>query len=293
MQRVRALGYVCIEASDLDAWETFGTDVLGLQAERDGTASPLRFRMDEYRSRIIVYPGSRDDVSCLAWEVADEAALDAMAVQIAESGTEVMRGSEAEAAERGVTGLIRFADPSGIPSEVYWGAEIAFERPFTSPRPISGFVTGDQGLGHVVIAVDDHDASLAFYRDVLGFRVSDHMRGGPRPGTMSFLHCNPRHHTVAFFAAERPKRLLHIMLQAGSLDDVGATYSLCEQREVPLATSMGRHTNDHMVSFYLVSPSGFDIEYGWGGRTVDDATWKVQTHRSPSIWGHTRFRPRT
>jgi hypothetical protein len=41
-----------------------------------------------------------------------------------------------------------------------------------------------------------------------------------------------------------------------------------------------------MVSFYLRSPSGFEIEYGFGARTVNDATWKVQRHESGSIWGH-------
>jgi hypothetical protein len=76
------------------------------------------------------------------------------------------------------------------------------------------------------------------------------------------------------------------MLQAKSLDDVCSTMYLAQDRGVPISGSLGRHTNDHMVSFYMRSPSGFEIEYGFGARTVDDSTWKVQHHYSGSIWGH-------
>ena len=77
-----------------------------------------------------------------------------------------------------------------------------------------------------------------------------------------------------------------LVLQMKSLDDVGATYYLCQDQGIPIARSLGRHTNDHMVSFYLQTPSGFDVEYGWGARVVDDSTWQVQFHTSGSMWGH-------
>ena len=76
------------------------------------------------------------------------------------------------------------------------------------------------------------------------------------------------------------------MLQTQSIDDVGSTYYLCQDKGVPIARSIGRHTNDHMVSFYMNSPSGFEVEYGWGARVVDDSTWQVQLHTAGSIWGH-------
>ena len=54
---------------------------------------------------------------------------------------------------------------------------------------------------------------------------------------------------------------------------------------MPINRTLGRHTNDHMVSFYMASPSGFEVEYGWGARTVDDSTWQVQQHTTGSMWG--------
>jgi 2,3-dihydroxybiphenyl 1,2-dioxygenase len=147
------------------------------------------------------------------------------------------------------------------------------------------------GLGHIVIRVDDSARSLHFYRDVLGMRISDfiELQKGHRLGrqlSLTFMHCNPRHHSVAFGEIPVPKRLLHFMLQTKTLDDVCTTMYLAQDRGISISASLGRHTNDHMVSFYMRSPSGFEIEYGFGARTVDDATWKVQQHYSGSMWGH-------
>jgi len=58
------------------------------------------------------------------------------------------------------------------------------------------------------------------------------------------------------------------------------------EHKIPLAMSLGRHTNDHMTSFYVRTPSGFEIEYGTGGRLIDDATWEVGTFDAQSFWGH-------
>jgi hypothetical protein len=49
--------------------------------------------------------------------------------------------------------------------------------------------------------------------------------------------------------------------------------------------------NDHMVSFYLANPSHFAVEYGWGGRTIDDRVWQVEHYASvESVWGHPELR---
>ena len=78
------------------------------------------------------------------------------------------------------------------------------------------------------------------------------------------------------------------MIEVASLDDVGLTFSLCEQQGVPIAMTLGRHTNDWMFSFYMLAPSQFMIEYGYGGRIVDEATWQVERYGATSTWGHRR-----
>ena len=141
-------------------------------------------------------------------------------------------------------------------------------------------MTGEQGLGHVVYHVENLDRAVAFYRDVLGMKISDYIRN------LVFFHCNPRHHTLALIEGKAPKKLNHFMLQTQNMNDVGSTYDLVLDSELRITRGLGRHTNDHMTSFYMKTPSGFDVEYGWGARTVDDATWQVVRHEKGSIWGH-------
>ncbi|MBE3602115.1 VOC family protein [bacterium] len=291
MASVTQLGYLGLSVSDQNAWRKFATEVLGLEAA-DGDGGALLLRMDEHHHRFILASGSDDDVSFVGWEVSDQRALRELSEQLKESGVETAAGTAEEARVRGVAEFIKFRDPSGIATEAYYGPLMTFERPFKSPRSISGFETGTMGLGHIVVRVDDAERSLHFYRDLLGMRISDFIemrmrRGRPTDAiTLTFMHCNPRHHSIAFGVIPAQKRLLHFMLQVKSLDDVGSTYYLAQDLGIPITGSLGRHTNDHMMSFYMRSPSGFEIEYGYGARTVDDATWKVQRHEAPSIWGH-------
>ena len=291
MECITQLGYLGLSVSNINQWEHFATQTLGLQISGRETDGTLLLRNDEYHRRLLVHPTGKDDLAYIGWEVIDEHALYRMADQLKAAGTEVRQGAPAEAKARGVVNLMAFHDPSGIPMEIFYGPLMAYNAPFQSPRPISGFVAGEHGFGHMVITMDDFERSIHFYRDVLGMRISDFVEV-VRPTTgqqrrLAFFHCNPRHHTIAFYAAPNPpKRLNHFMLQTRALDDVGTTFNLCQDQGIPISRGLGRHTNDQMFSFYLVSPSGFEIEYGWGGRVVDDSTWQVQYHQDGSIWGH-------
>ncbi len=291
MSGVTSLGYLGLGVKNPDAWEKFATEILGLQSAGRTDDGRLLLRMDEYAYRFALHRDDADDLAYAGWEVADSASLREVAERLRAIGVEARTASAEEAAARRVTELIRFADPNGLACEAFYGPSVEFENPYHSPRPIGGFVTGAQGVGHIVIAVADIEKSLRFYCEGLGFRMSDTIDmnfGGSMKFTMAFLHCNPRHHTIALIPIPAPKRLHHFMLQLRAIDDVGATMYLVQDKGIEITSSLGRHTNDHMLSFYMRTPSGFEIEYGWGARVVDDATWHVQKHHSPSIWGHRR-----
>jgi hypothetical protein len=70
------------------------------------------------------------------------------------------------------------------------------------------------------------------------------------------------------------------------MDDVGRALDRVVAAGLPISSSLGKHTNDRMTSFYVRTPSGFDVEYGWGGVEIDDATWQVTSYDATSIWGH-------
>jgi len=296
MSRVSALGYLGLGVSDLNAWEDYAVQVLGLQSGGRTADGKLMLRMDEYQYRYMLHQDRADDLAYVGWETATAESLADLAAALQSAGVNVKVASTAEAHDRGVIGLVRFNDPNGLATEIFCGPMMLFEEPFHSARPISGFVTGEQGLGHIVVAVKSLEQSVAFYRDVLGFRMSDEIEldfGGGMRAALAFLHCNPRQHSIAMMEVPMPRRLHHIMLQLRSLDDVGSTFDLVQERGIEITATLGKHTNDHMVSFYLKTPSGFEIEYGWGARTIDDTTWQVQRHRKGSIWGHRRVMPLT
>lgn len=289
---IEALGYLGLEVSSLDAWRTFAADVLGVQpVERhDGTVD---LRMDAYATRIRLHEGPRDDLAYAGWEVRDAAALDTLAARLEAVGVAVERDDDALAADRRVARLIRFDDPEGNAHEAFFGPLQKTNDPFVSPIGVA-FKTGRQGLGHVVLSCRDKPAMMAFFLDTLGFRLSDHINTEVIPGRplqISFMRCNGRHHSLALAPVPIPKKIVHLMVETQSIDDVGRGLYRCLDRGIHLTFTLGRHSNDDMLSFYPLSPSGFDIEYGWGGLEVDDETWHVLTHDANSAWGHNYQRP--
>jgi biphenyl-2,3-diol 1,2-dioxygenase len=283
---VSALGYIGLEVADLRQWRSYATSFLGLM-DASQSDTELRFRADSRAWRISVSEGKADDLAFAGFEVRDAAALESVSQSLKAAGFEAVPDA-ATARKRGVTGLARTTDPDGVAVEIYFGAVESFESPMVSPAGVSGFLTGEQGLGHIVLLVRDVDATKRFYMAGLGFRLSDlidmEIEAG-RSLELTFLHCNPRHHTIALVPAPMPKRLHHFMLQVDSMEDVGLAYDRAERTGVRIAETLGRHTNDHMFSFYAHTPSGFQVEYGWGARIIDE-NWAVVRHMKPSIWGH-------
>jgi len=280
---IRALGYTVIETCDLDGWREFACDVLGLMAtpgpEGDGA---LHFRLDDRPLRIRVEQGEREGLVAAGWEMRDRADFDSALARLQSSGVEVEIASEEDCAKRCARGVARFRDPAQNPHELYYGTIHDHQR-FVSPVGGGGFETGELGLGHVVLPAPDLEPCRELFTKVLGFRVSDTLQG---PVSLAFLRCNPRHHSLAFASFPHPTGLVHIMLELKSLDDVGYTLDRVQAAGLHLSATLGKHTNDQMLSFYVRSPSGFDIEVGCEGMLVDESTWTVGEITAPSFWGH-------
>ncbi len=294
MTGIRSLGYLRIEATDMDAWREFGVKALGMVEGRGPDPAALYLRMDDFPARLVILPSERDRLVASGWEVADAAALAEVGRALERAGVAVKPATAAELADRRVGDLLRFDDPCGNTLEVFSGAALE-HRPAVSPYG-HRFVTGNLGLGHVVLPATDDTAALRFYTEVLGLRLRDSMRMAPEmlgrqaggePLWMRFLGCNPRHHSLALAPIPTPAGIVHLMIEVGSLDDVGRAMDRCVRRGVPPTSTLGRHANDLMVSFYVRTPGGFDVEYGTDGQLVDDATWVARETTAISLWGHT------
>jgi 3,4-dihydroxy-9,10-secoandrosta-1,3,5(10)-triene-9,17-dione 4,5-dioxygenase len=292
VNRIASLGYLRIESSDVAAWREFGVKVLGMVEGRGPDPGAVYLRMDEFPARLVIVPGEADRLLASGWEVADSAAFGRVRLALRDAGIAGKDGTDAELADRRVAELLRFEDPSGNALEVFCGAALE-HRPAVSPYG-NRFVTGDQGLGHVVLPVSDEEPALRFYTEVLGFQLRDSIRMAPElfgrpPGPplwMRFLGCNPRHHSLALAPFPAPAGIVHLMIETAALDDVGRALDRCARRRAPVSATLGRHANDLMVSFYVRTPGGFDVEYGTGGLLVDDRTWVTRETTAISLWGH-------
>lgn len=287
MASVNGLAYLGFEVSRMDAWHALLTDVLGFAAagtDPDGTRA---YRMDENARRVILRQGPSDDVAFMGWQVDSRPALDEMAARLGSAGIAVARGTASEAAARAVEAFIAFSDPDGIRVELCASPKLGAEL-FRPSAIASGFVTGDQGMGHVLIGAAARERSERFYRDLLGLKLTDYVetvRAG-RPLNATFLHANPRHHSIALAEGAMAKKLHHFMMEVRAIDDVGQAFDRCQDAGVPIVRTIGRHENDQMISFYAATPSGFAFEVGWGGRRIDDRTWKPTLWHKASEWGH-------
>ncbi len=288
MSTVTELGYVGIEASDLAAWERFGVDLLGMQVGSRSDEA-LNLRMDDAVHRWIVVEGDADDLAFTGFGCATQSDLDAIAARLRAAGNTVTEGDAQLCAARKVQRIVVTSDPLGNRVELYVGLAVA-DTPFASGRLVSDFVTGAGGAGHQVLIERgmDRQALLDWY-GLLGFKVTDVINQEMAPGivaSVTFLHCNGRHHTVALANMPFPKRMHHFMIEATEISDVGLAYDRCMDAKQPFEMTLGMHPNDRMFSFYVRTPSGFNVEFGWGGLVIDESSWQVQHLDRLSSWGH-------
>ncbi|MCX5043313.1 VOC family protein [Aldersonia sp. NBC_00410] len=290
---IRSLAYMRIEATDMAAWRDYGLKVLGMIEGRGTNSDALYLRMDDFPARLVIVPGERDRLQVSGWETANAAELQEVRDNLAAAGVPFKEGTADQLADRRVVEMIAFEDTSGNSLEVFHGAALEHRR-IVSPYGHK-FVTGEQGLGHVVLTTTDDDASLRFYRDVLGFKLRDSMRMPPQmvgrpadgePAWLRFLGCNPRHHSLAFLPLPNPTGIVHLMVEVENSDDVGLCLDRAARKKVKMSATLGRHVNDMMLSFYMKTPGGFDIEFGCEGLEVEDADWIARESTAVSLWGH-------
>lgn len=277
---VLSLGYLRLKVESVNQWKPFVGDFMDMMPVEGPLPDSLHYRIDEYPPRLVITESTTPGLEAVGFEVLDRSDLCELVTRVEAAGIETRTGTAEECALRQVSGFAVFADPSGNPVELFYG-------PVLSHRPVelahtSGFVTGDQGMGHVILNAVDTEAAYEFYVGVLGFTERNSLE---LPGGISyFLGCNARQHTLGLNPAGGPA-LMHFMVEAAELDDLGKALDRAHDLEIPMMQSLGKHTNDHMLSFYSYSPEGHATEIGWGGKRIEGLT---PTYRitEGAVWGH-------
>jgi 2,3-dihydroxybiphenyl 1,2-dioxygenase len=284
MVQITELGYMGIGVKKLDEWKHFAAEIIGMEVTDDGEPDRCYLRMDYWHHRLVLHANDSDDLEYLGFRVAGADEFRAMQNQLAEGGVKFRVGSEDEAVERHVLEVMKLQDPDGTPVEIFHGPEVQFRKPLNPGRGMHGrFKTGAGGLGHCIVREKDVAAAQRFYT-LLGMRggVEYKIRFGKQVLPLVFMHCNERDHTVAFGLAGPERRINHLMIEVDNLDDVGLTYDLVRQNEIPVTIAPGKHSNDHMYSFYFKNPSGWMWEFGWGARP---ATYQSEYY-TEDVYGH-------
>ncbi len=287
---VARLGYIGLSSQDPAAWIPFAGDLLGLMAA-SGDDGSVRLKMDEHPFRVIVEPGDADQLAYAGWEVDDEAAYRQTLAELEAAGVEVAAGDAEGAGRRCVTEYASAADPAGNPFDIYYG-RTDVGAAFESPQGVSGFITGDMGLGHLVVPAPNTDETHEFYKSLLGFGDSDDLtlpppaEGAPEMRVVFMHAANPRHHSLALFNMPVPTGIVHLMFEVPTIDEVGAALDRVTQAGVPLMATLGRHLNDNMLSFYAIGPGGIAVEYGCDGLQIDWDEFTPTKSTVADVWGH-------
>ena len=290
MMNIRGLAYVVAETTDLARWKTYAEGVLGMMTapSPDGGLYP---RMDERQFRFAVQPGQRDAYVASGWEVAGEKAFNDALRILREAKVEFALGDAALCALRRAQQVVSFSDPSCNRHELVWGFQSDFSH-FNSPAGVSRFVTEGIGMGHTVLPAAAFEETACFFQDVMGFGLSDMFNFKPAGDAgptlpIHFFHCNNgRHHSLAIAGFPAESGCVHVMVEVESMPEVGRALDRMHAHKVPQTATLGQHTNDKVISFYMRCPANFDIEYGYGGTVIDWQEHIAHEFTCVSLWGH-------
>lgn len=256
MIELKDLAYVRLGTANLEAAETFATDIIGLEVgERRKDALYLR---SDQRAHSLCYVDGDPAMHAIGFEVEDDAALTAAADALDGLEYHVRVGTREEAELRCVRSFIAFDDPSGNHIELATRPELSGSRYFgTRDAAITGF-------NHIGLFTHDPAESERFWTTVCNARVSD------RVGEIPLMRVNSVHHTLALVHAPDRTGVQHINHQVETVDDVMKSYYFLRDRNVPVVFGPGRHPTSGARFLYFAGPEGMVFEYSCGVGHVED-----------------------
>ena len=289
---VANLGYVILEMQDPGAWAKFAKSVLGFGVAKSfGLKGAKYLRMDNAPFRYMIMKGEQDRFVAGGYQMSSKKAFEDLITLMESKKVEVTRGTDKDAKHRAVKAVANFHDPSGNKVEIFYGREKG--EAFKPGHDIKSFKTGKMGLGHMVLPAPVNEPTIKFYTKLMGFGVSDDLtlpafaEGLPKQ-RIYFMHAdNPRHHTLGLYNFPNPTGVVHLMAEVGSIDEVGACMERVKKAGLHIFASLGRHSNDEMISFYFFAPGGIGIEVGYDGKQIKDwSKFKPTKSTVGDIWGH-------
>ncbi|EJM27462.1 VOC family protein [Pseudomonas sp. GM25] len=285
-----SMGYALIESRHLARWRELLQHGIGLHLASSDEQT-LAFRMDQHQRRIIIQRGPQEDFLAVGWQLRDQATLDEVLKRLQRLGIQAQPSQPEEAAQRGVKRFWRVLGPKRMAVELFW-------EPLLTDKPLNmlsaGFITGSAGMGHLAITSRKPQQMQRFWQEIFDARASDHIVERIAGVTLDidFFRVNERHHSIAIARLRGlpmdpiRTRVQHMNMLTTSVSELTNAYLRCRTLGFEMAHEIGEHPNDREQSFYVMSPSGFELELGCNARVVDEAHWRTTSYQGISLWGH-------
>ncbi|WP_369207900.1 VOC family protein [Streptomyces sp. PU-14G] len=272
--RLRALRSVELLTPAFAEAAGFYEEVWGLQVvETEQGASWLRGTGEEHHA-LQLTRSDRTGLGRLSFAVGTPAEVDEAARRLELRGIAPQAGPGPLDQVGGGYGL-RFCDHEGRQ------IELSAETWAVPPRGREAAVP--VGVTHTVLNTTDIDASVGFYREVLGLRVSDWSEH-----QMAFLRCNADHHCVAFNQADWAS-LNHVAYEMPSVDHFMRGLGRLRHHGIVPQWGPGRHGPGNNTFSYFTDPAGLVCEYTSEVAQVDEDRWIAKVwRRTPELsdlWG--------
>jgi catechol 2,3-dioxygenase-like lactoylglutathione lyase family enzyme len=200
-----------------------------------------------------------------------------------------LRGTSLAATEpvtgvRAILDVAPRASQDTVPATPYNGPGRLDRQGHRAPGLVRTDRVRPRKLGHAVLGSTDHQATMAFFTDGLGFKISDRIKG-----VGAFLRCSTDHHNVLVLGA--PVSFLHhTSWQVDDVDDVGrGACAMLEGRPERHVWGLGRHYAGSNFFWYLKDPAGnFSEYYSDMDCIIDDQLWTpedLEGARGLFSWG--------
>jgi catechol 2,3-dioxygenase-like lactoylglutathione lyase family enzyme len=274
MIKTTRIGHASFETPDLERQIDYYTNIFGLTlTEREKNRAFLSTRLGQ--QVVVLERGDHARCTRLAFEADGD--LAAMAKALSNGNISATRKSGLTPA---VSEALCFTDPKGTEIEIFTSAK---------PAPVDATPSGFSvlKLGHLAFNVADIQKVVAFYRDVLGFRISDW-----RSDFFVFMRCGPDHHTVNFASHGAHEKMHHIAFEVKDWAEIQRACDFLGRHNYHLIWGPGRHIIGHNVFIYHRNPDGQIMElyceldqmkeesFGY----FEPRPWHQDQPQKPKVW---------
>jgi catechol 2,3-dioxygenase-like lactoylglutathione lyase family enzyme len=276
MITTRRIGHATFETPDVERQIDYYVNIFGLTlTEREKDRAFLSTRLGQ--QVVVLEQGQHARCTKLAFESEPDENLAAVQKSLRSNGIVASRKSGYTPA---VSDVLSFVDPKGTEIEIFTHSRIVA----ADPTPAGICVLK---LGHLAFNVADIQQVVAFYRDVLGFRVSDW-----RGDFFVFMRCGPDHHTVNFVSHGDHVKMHHIAFEVKDWSEIQRACDFLGKHNYHLVWGPGRHIIGHNVFIYHRNPDGQIMELYCELDQIKDEShgafdpkpWHQDCPQKPKVW---------